>query len=58
MKDEHNPEFLFQSVSEELLVMITSGKLDALLQAKKELKNRGLDENGEWHQDNWSINNN
>tara|TARA_R100001244_G_C5108146_1_gene120468 strand:+ start:252 stop:503 length:252 start_codon:yes stop_codon:yes gene_type:complete len=53
IKDEHNPQFLFQSVSEKLLVKIARGEINAIDLAKEELRNRGLDENGEWHRENY-----
>ena len=48
IRDEHNFQFLFQSVSEELLVKIARGEINANDLAKEELRNRGMDENGEW----------
>ncbi len=46
--DELNPEYLFRLTYTELLVKIASGEIDAQECAQKELKNRGLDNNGKW----------
>lgn len=48
VSDELNPQFLFQTIHTSLLVDILSGKIDAVEAARKELQNRGQDENGEW----------
>lgn len=48
MRDEENPEFLFQMTHTKLLVQIATKRLDPVLSAKKELVNRGLDKNGKW----------
>lgn len=48
LPDELNPIFLFNLTRTELLVQIVSGKLDAVELARRQLRNRGLD-----NQDNW-----
>ncbi len=48
MRDDENPQFLFQMTHTKLLLQIANKKLDPLLSAKKELVNRGLDKNGKW----------
>ncbi|HCY75957.1 MAG TPA: hypothetical protein DHV28_08540 [Ignavibacteriales bacterium] len=46
--DELNPSYLFQGIATDLLVAILKGQIDPVELAKKELKNRGLDEDGKW----------
>lgn len=46
--DEHNPLFLFSLTHHALLAKIVRGELDALELAKLQLRERGLDENGNW----------
>lgn len=46
--DYENPCFLFSMVSNALLGGIVRGELNAIELAKKELANRGYDENGKW----------
>lgn len=48
MKDEENPDYLFQGDSTKLVLAIALGKLDAKKLAKKELVNRGFGKKGEW----------
>ena len=46
--DELNPNFLFRRTYTELLVKIANGEIDANEFAKKELRARGLDNDGNW----------
>lgn len=46
--DELNPAFILSSVSSELLTQIIKGEIDLQELAKREMENRGLDENGKW----------
>ncbi len=46
VKDELNPNLMFQTMGTELLLKIALGKLDAQQYAKKEMANRGLDKKG------------
>ena len=46
--DDKNPAFMFQGTAAELLCKITSGEIDPVQLAKKELANRGLDASGKW----------
>jgi len=48
MKDELNPELMFQTIATDLLVKAVKGKIDLKKLAQQELKNRGLDNNGKW----------
>jgi hypothetical protein len=48
MRDEDNPEFLFNMTSVKLLLQISNGRLDAVKLAKLALVNRGLDKSGKW----------
>ena len=43
-----NDDLLFQIFDTDILLKITSGKLNAVYLAKKELADRGLDKNGKW----------
>jgi hypothetical protein len=46
--DELNPIYLFHLTATDLLVGIVNKQIDPLELARKELKNRGLDETGKW----------
>ena len=48
MKDEQNPAYLFSGTDTQLLSLIVKGEIDPVLFAKRELSNRGLNDNGEW----------
>ena len=48
LHDEENPDFLFSTTWNSLLVKIAKGQVDAEFYARKELANRGLDLNGNW----------
>lgn len=47
-QDEANPKFLFQQTAAPLLLAIAGRLIDPLELARRELTNRGLDQNGEW----------
>lgn len=46
--DDLNPEYLFSTVANELLSKIVKGEIDPVEIARKTLRGRGLDDNGEW----------
>lgn len=48
MPDDLNPEFIFSLTANKLLGDIAKGIIDPVALAKKELANRGYDENGKW----------
>ena len=48
MRDDDNPQFIFNSTNTELLLQLADDKLDAVYLAKKELINRGIGKNGTW----------
>ena len=48
MKDEENPEFIFQTMNMRLLLMGANKKINAVKAAKEELANRGYDNAGKW----------
>ncbi len=48
MRDEENPDFLFQTVATSILLNIINKRIDPMKLAKKELANRGLDKRGNW----------
>jgi hypothetical protein len=48
MKDEDNPEFMFQTTSSKLLVLAINKRINLLKLVKKEMDNRGLDKDGNW----------
>ena len=48
IKDEENPIFAFSMTSTKLLTEMLAGKYDIQSMMKKELKNRGLNEKGEY----------
>jgi hypothetical protein len=50
MRDEENPEYLFNGVFTSLLVKIVNKKIDPVKLAEKALCQRGLDKNGKWIQ--------
>lgn len=43
-----NPAFILNHVTDELLVMVIAGEIDLKELAKREMENRGLNENGQW----------
>lgn len=47
-EDETNPNYLFNLTYTELLVKIVNGEIDAKQLAEAQLKNRGLDNTGNW----------
>ena len=48
LDDFKNPEFIFSTTHTSLLTKIVKGEIDPVQLAKKQLVNRGQDENGEW----------
>jgi hypothetical protein len=46
--DDNNPAYMFSSTYTDLLVAAANGQVDLLAFAKRELANRGLDQNGQW----------
>lgn len=46
--DDLNPIYLLHLTATDLLVAIVKKQIDPVELARKELKNRGLDENGKW----------
>lgn len=46
--DELRPEFMFQTISTKLLSDAATGKINLKKLAITELRNRGLNNNGEW----------
>ena len=46
--DDLNPNFIFNGVNTSLLTDIMKGNIDIFVSVKKELANRGLDDNGLW----------
>ncbi len=48
LPDDLNPKYLFQSIHTDLIVQAVNNQIDLLQLAKKELANRGLDNNGLW----------
>jgi hypothetical protein len=48
MKDEQNPEYIFRLVDTKLLVAICDLTYDGVELARKELANRGLNEEGNY----------
>lgn len=46
--DQQNPDFLFSLTSLDLLGAIVKGEIDPVALAKKQLKNRGYNEDGFW----------
>jgi len=46
--DDLNPIYLFRLTATDLLVAIIKKQIDPVELARKELQNRGLDENGKW----------
>lgn len=46
--DDLNPNYLFQLVATDLLVAIVHRQIDSVELAHRELKNRGLDDDGKW----------
>lgn len=48
IQDSQNPRYLFCGISTSILSAIAKGEIDANELAKKELSNRGLNEEGLW----------
>jgi len=48
LNDDENPKYLFSTTYTCLLTKIVRGEIDPKELAKKELENRGLDDNGKW----------
>ena len=48
LPDEQNPAFIFSQTHTELLVKALKGEIDLLKLVKKELINRGLNDEGQW----------
>lgn len=48
VSDDDNPAYLFNTTNTSLLVQIAKGEVDAEELAKKELANRGLNNDGKW----------
>jgi len=46
--DDYNPDYMFQTMPSELISAIVNGHIDPIMLAKKELENRGLDNNCKW----------
>lgn len=47
-RDETNPQFLFSLTATDLLLAVVNGLVDPGLLARRELANRGLDQDGAW----------
>lgn len=47
-RDEENPRFLFSLIPTKLLLHCANGTLDLKAIAEQEIRNRGLDSNGNW----------
>jgi hypothetical protein len=47
-KDDDNPSFIFSLTSTKLLTEALKGDFDIIYLVRKELTNRGLDQNGQW----------
>lgn len=48
LRDEQNPEMMFNMTHVDLLVKIANGEIDPIALAKKQLQQRGLDTKGNW----------
>ena len=48
LADDLNPIFILSMTNSQLLVDVLAGKYDLKELAKRELENRGLDNNGKW----------
>jgi len=48
MKDDNNPEYMMQTISNVLLGKAIKGEIDLIELAKQELKNRGYNVEDEW----------
>jgi len=46
--DDLNPKYLFQGIASDLLVAIVKNQIDPVELAQRELKNRGLNDEGIW----------
>ena len=46
--DCQNPAFLFSTTTTDLLLAIAGGHVDPVALARRELANRGLDQDGNW----------
>ena len=47
-KDDENPQFIFSMTSDKVLVEALNGDFDLVYMLRRELANRGLDQNGKW----------
>lgn len=47
-KDDENPRFIFSMTSDKVLVEALNGDFDLVYMVRRELANRGLDQNGKW----------
>jgi hypothetical protein len=47
-KDDENPQFIFSMTSDKVLVEALNGDFDLVYMVRRELANRGLDQNGKW----------
>jgi len=48
IRDDDNPEFLFNGVNTSILLPVALGKIDAKKLAQKEMAQRGFGKKGEW----------
>jgi len=48
VSDELNPAFMLSGINSELLSKVIKGEIDLQELAKREMENRGLNENGKW----------
>jgi hypothetical protein len=48
MRDEENPEYVFNMTHTRLLIMIANKRLDTVSIAKKQLADRGIGKSGKW----------
>lgn len=48
ISDDENPEFIFATTHTTLLCRAVKGEIDLLALAKKQLRNRGFNEDGAW----------
>ncbi|MCO5763241.1 MAG: hypothetical protein NHG36_17325 [Chromatiaceae bacterium] len=48
LPDELNPKFIFSLINKKLLLDAAAGRIDLNALVRRELANRGIDENGSW----------
>ena len=48
LPDDENPDYVFQTIRNSLLLMIINGQIDTKKAAIRELRNRGYNEKGKW----------